>query len=84
MRIAKKKWSLLCVDWQRYSKRFQEDIRNTIEIIRIRLGGVFQMPVSGEVWDHREGTIFIRTKKNLGLAPNMEWSSTNSFCFTTQ
>ena len=23
-------------------------------------------------------------KKNLGLAPNMEWSSTNSFCFTTQ
>ena len=43
--------SLLCVDWQRYSKRFQENIRNTIKSLEFGWGGVFQMPVSGEVWD---------------------------------
>ncbi len=36
--------SLLCVDWQRYSKQFHEDIRTT----RLRFEFFFQMSVSYE------------------------------------
>ena len=49
---------LLCIDWQRYSKRFEEDIPN----VRIRFE-VFlvQMSVSGEKDHWKEPSKYLET-----------------------
>ena len=48
---------LLCVDWQRYSKRFHEDIRN----IKIRFEFFFQMSETGERDNWKEPSKYLET-----------------------
>ena len=53
--------SLLCVDWQRYSKRFHEDIQYEI-LESLEFGLVlFQMSVSGERDHWKEPSKYLET-----------------------
>ena len=50
---------LLCVDWQRYSKQFHEDIIRNVRIIRIRLECFFRclFPEKGMIERNHPSTL---------------------------